>query len=200
MIIKIVCAGEEGFAKLYRKDVDEFLIGVDGGINSILRTGNIPDLALGDFDSIDIRKVSAKCHTLRIYPQAKDYGDLELAIQEIETWHAERISIYNATGGRIDHFLAAVNILIRYQHLPLEIIDLRNWICLIDDGYKPQKSEYRYCSFFAISEATVISLNGFKYELHDYALAPTDNLCLSNEIIQEAVVRTNKKLLLVQSF
>jgi thiamine pyrophosphokinase len=200
MIIKIVCAGDEAFGKIYREEPDEFLLGVDGGIHSILRAGKIPDLALGDFDSVDIRSVSAFCHTIRIYPQMKDEGDLELAIREIADWPAERISIYNATGGRIDHFLAAINLLLRYSHLPLEIIDLRNRICLLDDGSIILPSSYRYCSFFAISEDTVISLSGFKYELSNYRLHPTDNLCLSNEVLSEGLVRTNKKLLLVQSF
>ena len=59
MIIKIVCAGENHFSKLYQPDENEYIIGVDGGIK-VLRDNNVKiDLAVGDFDSIDESEVKS---------------------------------------------------------------------------------------------------------------------------------------------
>ena len=50
MIVKIVCAGENHFKNLYKKDENEYLIAVDGGLSVISKMNLVADLAIGDFD------------------------------------------------------------------------------------------------------------------------------------------------------
>lgn len=197
MIIKIVCAGNNDFKELYQPDEKELLVGVDGGIYEIVKMGKKVDLSVGDFDSCNIEEVVMHCDKIRAFPREKDYSDLELAIMEIKDYQFEKVIIYNATGGRLDHFQASLNILIKYSNLNIEIIDNRNLIKVINQTTTIAKSQYKYCSLFAIDEGVRISLKGFRYPLENYALHKFDNLCLSNEIINEGLIEINNKRLLV---
>lgn len=200
MIIKIVCAGKNNFKELYQPDEKELLVGVDGGIYDIVKMDKKVDLAVGDFDSCNIEEVVMHCDKIRVFPREKDYSDLELAIMEIQDYQFEKIIIYNATGGRLDHFQATLNVLIKYANLNIEIIDNRNLIKVINQSTGVSKSQYKYCSLFAIDEGVRISLKGFRYSLENYALHKFDNLCLSNEIIDEGFIEVNnKRILMIES-
>ena len=197
MIIKIVCAGANFFDSLYKPDEKEMLVGVDGGIYNIVKMGLEVDYGLGDFDSCNIEEVIMHCKRVKIFPKEKDLGDLELAIREINNINHDKIIIYNATGGRLDHFLATLNIIIKYADYNIEIVDKKNKIRIINQNTCFKKGKFKYLSIFALEDDTIISLKGFKYNLKDYHLKRQDNLCLSNEIIKEGCLEVNNKKLLI---
>lgn len=203
MIIKIVGAGEDCFQDLYHHDEDEYLIGVDGGALAIIKM-NLPlSLALGDFDSGDITQIKPSCLNIITYPPHKDKSDLELALMYVDSSNLpiDKILIYNSTGKRLDHYQSVLNILLTYSHLPIYIIDKLNLIYLIDKRTFICKENYKYISFFATTKDTIISLQGFAYDLDNYHLEEYDNLCLSNEIIKDKglVTVNNKKVIVIQS-
>jgi len=58
------------------------LIGVDGGLNSIIGLGLKPEWAVGDFDSVNpeiMKRLTRETKILR-FPVEKDYTDIELAL------------------------------------------------------------------------------------------------------------------------
>ena len=198
MIIKIVCASKDEFKELYTKSNEEMLVGVDGGIYEIISLDKKVDLAVGDFDSCNIEEVVMHCNKIRVYPKDKDFGDLELAIMEVKDLEFEKIEIYNATGGRLDHYQATLNVLAKYSYLNIELIDLKNRIRVIDKHLKLSKSEYKYISLFAIDDSTRVTLTGFKYDLSNYLLNKLDNLVLSNEIVDNfGEIEVNGKRLIL---
>ncbi|MCK9471092.1 MAG: thiamine diphosphokinase [Bacilli bacterium] len=198
MIIKIVCAGRDHFSKLYRPSEDEMLVGVDGGIYEIVKMDKKVDLAVGDFDSCNIEDVVMHCNKIRVFPKDKDFGDLELAIMEVKDLEFEKIEIYNATGGRLDHYQATINVLCKYPELNIEIINERNRIRVIDQNIRLEKRDYKYVSLFAIDEGARVSLTNFKYELNNYLLNKLENLGLSNEIVADyGEIEVNGKRILL---
>jgi len=201
MIIKIVSAGSNGFKNIYQQDENEFLIGVDGGIYNILEMGLKVDLAIGDFDSCNIEEVIMHCSNIKTFSKEKDLSDLELAVLEAIPMKAKRIEIYNATGGRLDHFIAAVNIIILYSEHNIVMFDERNYFQIIKKDSIIKKDKYTYCSIFALEENTIVSLLGFKYQLENHHLPIFNNLCLSNEILEEKarIKVNNKRVLVVQT-
>ncbi len=211
MIIKIICASNDTFSKLYKHDDDEFLIGVDAGVDILIKNHLPIDLAIGDFDSSKTKDIKQRAKELAIYPAQKAKSDLELAInyvfspefQEryITKRNIEKIIIYNATGKRMDHYRATTNLLVRYTHLPIEVIDAHNLIYIVNSKTVFKKNSYQYVSFFAIDPKTTISLKGFKYDLTDYELGQYDNLCLSNELVEKegTLTTNNKKILVIRS-
>ncbi|HHW99882.1 MAG TPA: thiamine diphosphokinase [Acholeplasmataceae bacterium] len=201
MIIKVVCSGFNEFKDLYKPDENEMLVGVDGGIYEILRLDKKIDLAVGDFDSCNIEEVVMHCNKIRVFPKEKDYGDLELAIMEIKDLDFERIEIYNATGGRLDHYQAILNVLAKYSDLNIWVINKQNRIRVISENFRVEKSDYDYVSFFAIDDGVRITLKGFKYELNNYLLNKYENLGLSNEILENygEIELNNKRLFLFET-
>lgn len=139
MIVKLVCAGDDSFEELYLPEENELLIGVDAGALSIIEAGYRPHIALGDFDSGNLMQIAKHSDLLLIYPSRKDYGDLELAVREIIALKPKKVLVYNGTGGRLDHFLATINVLVRYSELNIEILDRENSICLLQENTSIKK-------------------------------------------------------------
>ena len=200
MIVKIVCAGENHFKNLYKKDQEEYLIAVDGGLNTISEMNLVADLAIGDFDSCDINEYN--CYKEKItYNKIKDESDLELAVIYAFKLNFEKIVIYNATGNRLDHFYASILLLNKFSKKNIEIVNNNNKIKVINETTVFKKSEYKYISFFALEEDVVITLEGFYYNIKDYKLETSNPLGLSNEIKEEGkIVINNKKVLVIESF
>lgn len=197
MIIKIIAGSDDSFSKIYKKDKDEFLIGLDNGCK-VLNDLNLKiDLALGDFDSYPAFNVKADLFYL--YPIKKDFSDLELAVKEALKKDFSKIEIYNASGRRIDHFLVALNLIKKYHQDNIFLIDDINKIYVINGFHEINYSEYKNISFFALEKETLISLKGFLYNLKEYNLEINDNLCLSNEIIENAVIFSTKPILIILS-
>lgn len=197
MIIKIVCAGENHFSKLYQPDENEYIIGVDGGIK-VLRDNNVKiDLAVGDFDSIDESEVKAS--QVILLNKIKDQSDLAVALQAATQIEHQKIIIYNATGNRLDHFYSAILELVRYIKYNIEIVNSDNKIYVKKGYFEIPKSNYKYVSFFAF-EDTYITLAGFKYPLDNYFLTKSDPLCLSNEIVSNiGRVYSQKPIIVIES-
>jgi thiamine pyrophosphokinase len=95
------------------KDGD-LVIGADGGAARALEWGLVPDLVVGDMDSLaaDIQPVlEGRGSEFVIHPRAKDETDLELALTVAVERGAREIIVLGALGGRLDHTLANVLLL-----------------------------------------------------------------------------------------
>lgn len=90
---------------------DTFIICADGGAMYAMTHQLVPDVVIGDFDSIDdptekkLRKLNVP---LIRYPREKDYTDSELAIRYALDKGIKRIYVCGFFGARIDHLLANV--------------------------------------------------------------------------------------------
>ena len=70
MICKIVGGSKDSFSKLYEKDENEYIIGLDSGTLLLNNLEIKVDLAIGDFDSVDISDI--KADKIIVYPKNKD--------------------------------------------------------------------------------------------------------------------------------
>ena len=98
------------------------------------------------------------------------------------------ITIYGATGGRLDHFMGVLQILQKPEylerHIHLRVIDVQNEITLLNEGEHQvkQDSTYPYISFIPLNDEVSLSLEGFKYNLSNEYLELGSTLTISNEI------------------
>lgn len=173
----------DSFEKLYIPLKNDLIIGVDGGCSKISKYSI--DIAFGDFDSLTI-PVQAK--TIYRYKKEKDETDLELAIDKvIKMDNIEEIIIYNATGGRLDHFLCNLKLLERYVNNNISIIDEQNKIrCLNTNDYILKKSHYQYFSLIPCKDSNV-TIKKALYEITDKDISSTDTYAVSNEFVDEEV-------------
>lgn len=97
---------------LHRKE-DDLVVGVDGGTLYLRTLGILPDVIIGDGDSLPaIVLEEYKGRTeLEMYPVAKDETDTELAIEWCCKKSVDEVIILNIMNGRVDHFLGLIGLL-----------------------------------------------------------------------------------------
>ena len=182
MIIKIF-TGPLNYSvnKVYKQDDDEFIIGVDSGCMHLLKSNIIPDLGIGDFDSVsetEYKTIVSKIKNLKTYDRVKDYTDTYLAVKQALKFKYKEIIIYGGIGNRIDHTFANINLL---KLGNISLVDETTEMYMLDPGIYTIDNEFKYISFFAIEDVKGLTLKDFKYELEDIDLDTFDPLCISNE-------------------
>ena len=96
------------------------VIAVDRGYASLRRIGVMPDVAVGDFDSLGF--VPA-CPT-RTFPVEKDASDMELAMREALDRGADEVLLYGAFSARLDHTLANLQMLCGYAQRGVRVFGI----------------------------------------------------------------------------
>ena len=183
----------------YRLPKEQLYIGVDHGVEELLKQGIQPIFAIGDFDSLEDQNTLENLK-LQVLPTRKDVTDTHAAIDYAISHGYDDIALYGVTGGRLDHFFAVICLLEKYRDIKITIYDQQNSIELLKPGvHHVFQDEYTYISFFAFQE-TKLSLKQTKYLLDDYLLKRDDPLCVSNEIDGNyAIVENSNDIFLVKS-
>lgn len=166
---------------------NDLLIGVDRGALFLIRHGFVPDMALGDFDSVsseDKALIQEKSKAfLDCDPIHKDMTDTEMALNFAIELKPQEIILLGATGSRCDHTLANIHLLKRALDCQVKctIIDEHNTIHLVDKELSLQALVDHSISLLPLSmEVRGITLTGFKYPLRDAQLAVGQTLGISN--------------------
>lgn len=189
------------FAEAYlaRQKFDS-VVCADSGLTAAKKLGLDVSFFMGDFDSVDKDILSefigmdsgGKGDTRFIkYPEEKDYTDLHLVLDWVVGQKPSEIIILGATGGRLDHFIANVNILMlpMQNNIPAYIIDPCNKICLINSSYNIKRSNLwgKYISLCPLTEkVTGVCLYGMKYPLNNAVLKIGESIAVSNEMAEDA--------------
>ncbi|EGS84801.1 thiamine diphosphokinase [Staphylococcus aureus subsp. aureus 21259] len=145
---------------------------------------------MGDFDSVSKEERQLLTEQLQIKPVQAEKGDtdLALAVDKAVALGFDSITIYGATGGRLDHFFGAIQLLLKkayYKYdVHIEVIDQQNKIELLPKGQHTVEKDksYPYISFIPMTDDVELSLAGFKYNLARQMLNIGSTLTISNEI------------------
>jgi thiamine pyrophosphokinase len=100
-------------AKQYADEAD-LLLAANGGTRHVLALERVPDVVIGDLDSLDENQqtqLAAAGTRFIVHPAAKNETDLELALLYAVEQLADDIVILAALGGRLDQMLANVLLL-----------------------------------------------------------------------------------------
>lgn len=165
------------------------LIGVDSGADYIKTLNLRPDLLIGDFDSIsnsttvefaDVEKI--------VFPTEKDMTDGELALREVIKRGYNKIVMFGATGGRVDHFLQNILLLeladslgacasIEHEGGSLELLTPNR----LDVNF--EVTELNTISLIPLSEvAGGVTTEGLKYSLNNANMQRGLSLGISNTL------------------
>lgn len=197
MIINIVGGGPSDLLP-YLPDFNEeecVWVGVDRGSFTLLEHGIIPITAFGDFDSVtetELVLITEKVKDINTFRKEKDETDMEYALMWALAQNPAKIRLFGATGGRLDHFFANVQLLLK----PLlndcacliEMIDKKNLLYLTTPGqhHLQKMIDKQYVSFIPlVNEVVGLTLAGFKYPLKDQLVPLGSTLCISNELIND---------------
>ena len=183
----------------------ELVVAADGGVRYALEAGVVPDLVVGDMDSLgealtlEVERLGA---TLEIHPSRKDKMDGQLAVLAARERGASAADLLCAVGGRLGALFAVPQILLAAERIGLRstVVADRGRIFVIEAGSRtvqgdPQDS----VSIFPLSgPATGVTLESMEYPLENASLEPGDTLGFHNELIRrKASVSVEQGALLV---
>jgi thiamine pyrophosphokinase len=188
----------------------DYLIAADGGANHLLKMGILPEILIGDLDSIDedtLFDLTSAEVEIKQYSEDKDETDIELALRYAVELRPSAILIVGALGGRLDQTLANLSILTDPTLLG---IDIR-----MDDGVeeaffcRASSSKGGQAEVHGRGEDTVslipwhgsvegVATEGLQWPLYGETLFPSKSRGISNVMLgASASVKIDKGLLLI---
>lgn len=159
--------------KSIRSTTHELLIAADGGATHCLSAGVIPDLIIGDLDSLseqNLNTLIAQGTEVDRHPTAKNETDLELALLESIARGADQIQVYGALGDRWDMNLGNLLLLANpaLQKVNIELIWGNQHVILLkpENNFQVQGSPGDLISLIPIQgDAEGIQTEGLEYPL-----------------------------------
>jgi len=165
----------------------DLVIAADAGYRVCQREKIVPDLLLGDFDSMEAPADFARIHRL---PVEKDDTDTLAAIRLGLERGCGEFHIYGGTGGkRLDHTFANLQSLLFLRRREARGFLYDNdflWTVMEDESITVARTvEWGLLSVFCLGDrAEGISETGVQYPLSDAVLTPDFPLGVSNHILE----------------
>ena len=179
---------------------DDLLIAVDGGFDALMKAGYVPDVLVGDLDSVKMQ-IPESVKVIK-YNKEKDETDMFLAYRIGARCEYTDFVILGGTGGRLDHTYANLSILLyaKDRGHNITMIDEKSMIiCIKNESVRLTGNLGAYLSVFAIGgNASGVSIKGAKYEVENVDLSPAFPLGVSNEFTNtEALISVEEGALLI---
>lgn len=165
---------------------NDFVICADSGYEYAERANIVPDLLIGDFDSIKLVPKNVSNITL---PVEKDVTDSVAAYNEGLKLGFRSFLLLGGTGGRFEHTFANISLMASASKSDVyfEIVDDKHiFRSITNSSIKISKKDNQQISVFAYGNPAIgVTETGFHYSLMDYTLDPFNGaLGTSNDIIE----------------
>ena len=189
MNILIIAAGNNNNPNklLEYADAADYIICADAGYEHAKSVGIVPDILVGDFDSLSeepadfLRKVKL--------PVEKDETDTLYALRFAFSKGAKQIVLYGGIGSRFDHSYANVCLLehAMVRDVSMVVTDGDTEIYLTDSRLTLSGKKGYTVSVYAFSDICEgVTLQGFYYPLEDALLNKYDIIGTSNIITEDS--------------
>ena len=166
----------------------DFFIFCDDGLRHAESLGVTPSLIVGDFDSCNaelLTKWSNRCETIRL-PREKDDTDTLFAVKLAVERGFDDFLLLGAMGGRFDHALGNVSILLYLHGLGKKAILVDDYSIMKIVGRESLYIEDN-CSYFSVltvaGDVSGVNIKNAKYPLENAKLAADFQLGISNEVV-----------------
>lgn len=201
MIVVIVTGGtirDYSFTEQYIKNKGEyFLIACDKGLEHCEKMGLTPNIIIGDFDSADpsvLEKYTQKGIEILRYPVMKDKTDTEIGLDKAKEMNAEKIFVFAGIGSRIDHTLANIQLLSKFENATL--VNENNQIKMLCDNSSVviEKGKNYYISLIPMTpKAEGVTAKGMAYPLENACMYMDSSLGISNYVTEDKAEISLKK-------
>ena len=150
----------------------------DRGTLFLKRWSIEPDVAVGDFDSLQENEkvVLNGINDVRYSQPVKDYTDSEqLFLTALADYQVEQLTVYGATGGRLDHFFVNIFTFLKpelRQYLEkVELVDKQNILKFYHPGRHQIRYHegYNYIGFGNLEKIKNFSILDARYKLNNFS-------------------------------
>ena len=178
----------------------DLVVAADGGALHALRAGIVPDLVVGDMDSLGeegARRLGGRGATLERHPSRKDKMDGHLAILAAQKRGATVLDLLCAVGGRLDAVFALPHLLLAAERLGVRTTAVAGWgeMFVVEDGSRAVGGRTgEDVSVFPLAGAAEgVTLEGFEYPLEGARIEAGDTLGFHNELLGEGATVAVKR-------
>ena len=139
----------------------------DGALQKLLSINIIPDVVVGDGDSMNGELLNG--HTIPYYPdKSEEYNDLQKALKYCISKGYDNILLMGCGGLREDHFIANLSILAMYsKEMQLSMLTEHGVFNVIHGTTRLRSLPEIQVSVFARSPHTRLTFSGLKYPVND---------------------------------
>lgn len=194
----------QSFAEEYCKTLSvDRVFAVDKGLEYADALHLVPDVILGDFDTVDKtllaryekRILEGELKTcIERHPAHKDASDTELALYKAIEMGTDEVTILAGTGSRLDHVLMNMELLLVAERKGVScyMVDETNRIQLLSDETRKEVIIQRarqfgtYLSVIPVSSVVEgLTISGVAYPLKDKRISQGTSLTVSNQITND---------------
>lgn len=178
-------------------DLSGTIIAADGGANYLCKKGIIPDVLIGDFDSIspEYLNVLKKKSNIIKFSVDKDKSDTELAIEYCLKNGYNDITLINAVDGRLDHSLTNIFLIEKFikQGLKLHFLNAKSEIYVVTNKANIPAKIGTNISLISLTDFTLVKeTKALKFPLNNEKLYRSSSRGISN-------ITTEKKFSIIVS-
>jgi thiamine pyrophosphokinase len=189
---------KRAIAKIQQYRFDS-IVAADGGADRAIKLCLLPNVIIGDLDSLTENFAKTHPNTTIIKKTSQDLNDLEKVLIYCKDQGAQRIIAIGITGGRTDHILNNFSVLAKYcSHFDISIIEKKSTIKLVQKELLLQCERGQTISLIPLGKVEGIETKGLKYPLNNETLQLCVREGASNEATEDQVrIRVRKGTLLV---
>ncbi|MBR4345059.1 MAG: thiamine diphosphokinase [Lachnospiraceae bacterium] len=194
----IVAAGESSLLD-FVKNENDYIIAADAGLKYLEKEGIVPDMVVGDFDTL--KYVPNHPNVISLKPE-KDVTDTWEAVQQGIKRGYREFHIYCGLGGRIEHSVANIQLLanLAKEGYSGYLYNDKSILTVIKNGeIRFEPFEKGFISVFSLSDKSMdVDIEGLKYEVRGHMLTDTFPLGVSNEFVgKESRISVREGILLI---
>ena len=142
------------------------ILACDGAANTLIDQGIIPDIIIGDLDSLsNENKLKYKDRIIEIADQSQN--DLRKAINYAKKNNIDNIFILAATGKREDHLIGNIFSLLEYKDLNIKLFTNSGMFSCIHKSQKLESFKGQQISIFTLDNTIEITSNNLKYNFNN---------------------------------
>ncbi len=144
----------------------------DGAVDKLLSLEFIPDLILGDLDSLSRNPSDYSCDFIHLPDQSKN--DLEKSLEWCYEKNIEKLSLVGFSGKRDDHNMATLFLLAEYsEKMDLILYTNHSTIVCINGQREFDSLAGQEISMISLLPPTIITADGLKFPIKDTSLDST---------------------------
>lgn len=175
--------------KFLQRSGYDTLVYADGGANSAFNLGVIPDIIIGDLDSIDSNVLKYyKSRSKIVKYRRQNDTDVEKCLKYLISRKYDEAILLGATGDRLDHSFCNIGIVLKFfEQIKVDILHQKSFLKCFSGNVMMNTKKDEVISIYGIDGKTKIKSAGLKYPLDNISLPfgvkeSTSNVALSDKV------------------